>query len=267
MVDDATLSVPEGWTEVRFGRDAFGPDERAGIRASFERASALVEVIPVRYRRQDGVETVRSLTETWTGKRTDPGVPRSDVGELTAFATRLTYTPFDTNRQEIVCVAADADDALAVALWLLIAAEDAEDLHRHVTRHAGQGSPTGASPSDDHVLAATYSEAPDRCVYRATGTDDHRIELPYRYAPVLSGARRTGPGVPRFPSTVRGLAGLVSEDAWAEHGLDDLALDAPIERDGPGEYQLAADVADAVAGTDAGSYALVRLGESPESGQ
>lgn len=259
MTDDATLTLPDGWTEARFERDVYGPDDREGLRAAFRREAMVVEALPVRYRREGGTETVEALTEDWTGGRSDPSVPLTDVGPLTAFATRLTYTPFDSQRQEIVCVAAAAGDALAVALWLAAAAEDARDMHRHVNRHAGLGSPTGAALSDDDVLGACFADAPERCVYLATETSSHRIELPYRYAPLLSAARRTRAGVPRFPSTVRGLVGVVSEEAWAEHDLDSVDFDAPLQRDGPGEYHLAEGVADAVAGTDTESYALLDL--------
>lgn len=263
MAEDVLLTLTGGWTDARFERDAYGPDEVEGVRATFEREAAVVEVLPVEYRRESGVENVHALTEEWRGERNDPSVPLTDVPPTTAFATRLTYTPYDRERQEVVCLAADADDALAVSLWLAGAAEDAQDLRRHVNRHAGMGSPTGAALSDDDVLEAIYADEPESCVYRAVEADDHRIELPYRYAPVLSAARRTRVGVPRFPSTVRALVGTVSDEAWAERDLADVDFDAPIRRDGAGEYYLDEAVADAVAGTDAESYALVRLGEEP----
>ncbi len=261
MTDDATLALPDDWSEVRFERDTFGPDGREGLQVAFKRDGTIVEVLPARYHRESGTETVEALTEDWTGGRSDPSVPLTDVAPVTAFATRLTYAPFDSERQEIVCVAADAGDALAVALWLAAAAEDARDLHRHVNRHAGLGSPTGPALSDDEILAACFADDPAQCVYLATDTSEHRIELPYRYAPLLSAARRTRAGVPRFPSTVRRLVGVVSGDAWDEHDLGDVSFDAPLQRDGPGEYHLADAVADAVAGTDAESYVLVNLGD------
>lgn len=261
MAEDVLLTLTGGWTETRFERDTYGPDDREGVRATVERDAAVVEVLPVEYRRESGVENVHALTEEWRGERSDPSVPLTDVPPTTAFATRLTYTPYDRERQEVVCLAADADDALAVALWLARAAEDARDLRRHVNRHAGMGSPTGAALSDDDVLGAIFADEPTQCVYNACETEDHSIELPYRYAPLLSAARRTRMGVPRFPSTVRGLVGNVTDEAYEEYDLADVDLDVPIQRDDPGEYHLPEDVADAVAGTDAESYALVRLGE------
>ena len=263
MTEDATLSLPDGWEETRFDRGAYGPDDREGFVAAVERDAATAEVIPVRYRREDGTEVVGAIDEDWEAGRSDPSVPIPDVDPLTAFATRLTYTPYDTEREEVVCVAADAGDALAVAVWLAEAAGDARELRRHVNAHAGSGSPTGAALSDDDVLAAVFAEEPRRCVYTARETRSHEIALPYRYAPMLSAARRTDLGVPRFPSTIRELAGVVSHQAWEEHGLEGVDLAAPIERDGPGEYRLATAVADDVAGTDAESYALRRLG-APE---
>lgn len=259
MAADAALSLPEGWAETSFERDAYGPDDRDGFVAAVDRADATIEVIPVRYRRMEGTEVVTAITEEWEAGRNDPSVPPRDVEPVTAFATRLTYTPFDTERQEVVCVAIDAGDALAVAVWLADASADARELRRHVNNHAASGSPTGASLSDDDVLAATFADEPARCVFTARETRSHRVELPFRYVPLLSGARRTQPGVPRFPSTVRVLEGVVSHAAWEEHGLADVAFGAPIERTGPGEYRLTADVADAVAGTDAEAYALRRF--------
>jgi hypothetical protein len=259
MTDDARLSLPEGWEEVGFERDGFGPEDREGLVASLQREDATVEVLPVRYNREDGAETVTALTEDWEGGRRDPTVPIPDVDPTTAFATRLTYTPFDAVREEVVSVADDPGDALAVAMWLVGASADARELRRHVNNHAGSGSPTGVPLSDDDVLAAAFADEADHCVFTAKETRSHRIRLPYRYAPLLSAARRTGPGVPRFPSTVGHLEGVVSHAAWDDHSLHEVAFDAPIEREGPGEYRLDESVVDAIAGTDAESYALKHL--------
>lgn len=260
MAADANLSLPDGWAEARFERDTYGPDDRDGIVAAVERADATIEVVPVRYRRLDGSEVVTAIVEEWEAGRNDPSVPLPDVGPVTAFATRLTYTPFDTEREEVVCVAADAGDAFAVAVWLADAAADASELRHHVDNHAGSGSPTGAALSDDDVLAAVSADEPERCVFTGTATRSHHVELPFRYAPLLSGARRTNSGVPRFPSTVRCLEGAISHAAWEEHELDEVDFEAPVERDDTGVYRLADRVADAVAGTDAEAYVLRRLG-------
>ena len=260
MTDDATLSLPDDWEETRFERGAYGPEDLDGFVAAVEREAASIEVVPVRYRREDGTELVEALTEDWEAGRSDPSVPIPDVDPRTAFATRLIFTPFDTEREEVVCVGADAGDALAVGVWLAEASGDARDLRRHVNNHAGSGSPTGAALSDDDVLSAVFVDDPEQCVFTAKKTSSHRIELPFRYAPLLSAVRRTSPGVPRFPSTVRGLEGVVSHAAWDEHDLAGVDFDAPVEREGPGEYARDEAVADAVAGTDAESYALRRLG-------
>jgi hypothetical protein len=260
MTDDAILSLADGWEEAGFDRDAFGPEDREGLVATLTREDATVEALPVRYRRQDGVETVTALTEDWEGDRQDPTVPVHDVDPTTAFATRLTYTPFDTVREEVVCVAGDPGDALAVGAWLAGASADARELRRHVNNHAGSGAPTGVPLSDDDVLAAAFAEDPGRCVFTAKETRSHSVRLPFRYAPLLSAARRTGHGVPRFPSTIGGLEGVVSHAAWDEHDLHDVDFEAPIERVDAGEYRLDEAVVDAVAGTDAEAYALQRLG-------
>jgi len=260
MAEDATLSLPGVWEETGFERGQYGPDDAEGLTVTFEGPDATIEVLPVRYRRADGLETVSALDGDWEGGRSDPAVSLPDVGPLTAFATRLRFTPFDVERDSAVCVAADAGDALAVGLWLGTAAADAGELRRHVNNHAGSGAPSGVAVADDEVLAAVFADEPTRCVFSAKETRSHRIELPYRYAPLLSAARRTDPGVPRFPSTVGRLEGMVSHAAWEEHDLGDVAFDAQIERTGPGEYHLPEPVAEAVAGTDAESYALRRLG-------
>lgn len=264
MSEDATLGLPAGWEETRFDRGAFGDDDLEGFRAGLERDGASIEVLPVSYRRAAGRERVTAVTEDWEADRTDPSVPNRDVAPRTAFATRLTYTPLDTAREEVVCVGAQAGDALAVGVWLAGAADGADGLRRQVDRHAGSGSPTGAARSDDEVLGEVFAAEPGRCVFGGDAADGHVISLPFRYVPLLSGARRTGAGVPRFPSTVATLEGHVSTDAWDARDLADVQFDAAVERTGPGEYRLDEGVAAAVAGTDVSAYALRRFDATKE---
>lgn len=263
MTEDATLTPAAGWRETHFERGTYGANDREGLIAGFEREDATVETLPVRYVRRGGQEVVSAVTEEWEAGRNDPGVPRRDVPPLLAFATRLTYTPHEVEREEVLCVADDAGDALAVGLWLAGTATDATDLGRHVSLHAGSGSPTGAGPtlSDDDVLGATFADEPERCVLTGVETSSHVVTLPYRYAPLLSGARRTRAGVPRFPSTVRALEGVVSHEAWTEDELEPVDFDAPIERVEAGRYRLAPPVVGAVAGADAEAFALRRFDE------
>lgn len=263
MSEDAYLTLPEGWAEARFERESFGSDAVTGLRVTVEREDATMDVIPVRYRRAGGEETVRALGDDWRASRADPSVPFSDVAPTTAFATRLTYAPHERVRDEAICVAADAEDALAVAVWLAAASEDADDLRRHVDLHSGSGSPSPNRPvlSDDEVLAAAFADEPNRCVRTGKETRSHLVALPYRYAPLLSGIRRTRGGVVRFPPTVERLVGAVSHTAWEERDLANVDFEASVERVEPGRYRLAPDVVDAVAGADAEAFALRRLGE------
>lgn len=263
--EDAYLTLPEGWTELRFEREAFGSEGSSSLRVTAESESedAAFDVLPVRFRRESGEETVRALDGQWQASRDDPSVPFSDVSPTTAFATRLTYTPHERERDEAICVAADAEDALAVAVWLAERSPDANALRRNVDLHSGSGSPSSHTSvlSDDEVLEIAFADGPNRCVLTGTKTNSHLIAVPYRYAPLLSTIRRTSRSVVRFPSTIETLVGAVSHDAWEEQRLGDLDFGAPLERVEPGRYRLPRDVVDAVAGADAEAFALRRLGE------
>lgn len=258
--EDLTLSLPDGWTEARYESGEYGPDDRQGLEATLEQADATLEVLAVRYRRSDGSEEIEALTGDYRATRPDPA-GGGTVPTMTAFATVATFTPYERERAAVVTVAADAGDALAVAAWLAAASDDARELERNVRLHAGKRPPSRSDPAlpDDDVLAATFAAEPDRCVYAGKETRSHRIEVPYRYAPLHDGARETPRGVPRFPSTIRGLVGVVSHDAWEERSLDSVAFDAPIERVDPGRYRLDADVAAVLEPTRADRFALARL--------
>ena len=263
MSEDAYLTFPEGWTEVRFEREAFGSDGCKGLRVTAECDDARIDVLPVTYRREGGEETVQALDSAWQASRDDPSVPFSDVSPMTAFATRLTYRPHQRKRDEAICVAADAEDALAVGVWLAEHSPDAQALRRNVDLHSGSGSPSPNTSilSDDEVLDIVFADEPSRCVLSGTQTRSHLIAVPYRYAPLLSTIRRTRRSVVRFPSTIETLVGAVSHDAWEEYGLEDVDFEESVERVDPGRYRLPRDVVDAVAGADAEAFALRRLGE------
>ena len=263
MSEDAYLTFPEGWTEVRFEREAFGSDGCAGLRVTAECEDATIDVLPVTYRRESGEETVQALDSVWRASRDDPSVPFSDVSPTTAFTTRLTYTPHQRQRDEAICVAADAEDALAVAVWLAEHSPDANALRRNVDLHSGSGAPSPNTPvlSDDEVLDIVFADEPNQCVLSGKQTRSHLIAVPYRYAPLLSTIRRTRRSVVRFPSTIETLIGSVCHDAWVEYGLEDVNFEESIERVDSGRYRLPRDVVDAVAGADAEAFALRRLGE------
>ncbi len=264
VTDDeaATIELPASWTETRFERGAFGPDDRSGFEATFERADASLSVLPVRYGRSDGRERIRALTGEYRATREDLTSERS-VPATTAFAARATFAPYEREHRAVVCVAADAGDALAAAVWLAAGSDDARDLGRNVRLHAGTRPASRSDPAlaDDDVLAARFAEVPGRCLFTGTETRSHRIEVPYRYAPLLDGVGETARGVPRFPSTVRRLVGVVSHRAWTERDLDDVGFDTALERISAGRYRLDEAAVETLAGADAGRLALARLGE------
>lgn len=258
----AAVELPAAWTEAHFERGVFGPDDRSGIEATFERDAASLAVLPVRYRRSDGRERIRALTGEYRAAR-DDRTGEGSVPATTAFAVRATFAPYEREQQAVACVADDADDALAIAAWLAAASDDARELGRNVRLHAGTRPPAGSdlALADDDVLAARFAGDPDRCLFTGTETRSHRIEVPYRYAPLLDGVGETARGVPRFPSTVRRLVGVVSHAAWIERDLEDVAFDAPLERVETGRYRLNEDATAALSGASAERLALARFGD------
>lgn len=261
MSGNAHVTVPDGWSETSFERGVYGPDDRAGQTASLESDDAVIAVVPVRYRRQNGEQRIRALTADWRERRDDPAVPLGDVSPMTAFATRVTTRLRGRERQDTACVAADADDALAVAVWLARAG-DADALRRRVERHAGTGVPTSghAVIADDDVLRGFFADEPRRCLLTGTQTRSHRIEVPYRYVEVLSADRLRDHDEMRFPTTVRGLVGVVSHTAWEAFDLDDIDFGTALERVGPGRYRLDPGVVDIVTEASPEAFSLSGLG-------
>lgn len=256
---DGTLAL-EGWDERRYDRGTYGPDDRAGVEAVFERGSMTLAVRPVRYECRDGHEEVRSLTTDLDRSR-DLVTVLPDVPRRTAFATHAEYRPYSASKSAVVCVAHDADDALAAAAWLATGASDDRDLQRNVRLHRGERlGPSQAAVSDDDVLAALFAAEPDRCVLTGRPTTSHRIELPYRYFPALDGSKRTPRGVPRVPSTVHSLVGAVSHTAWEDYDLDTVEFGAPLERVDGGAWTLDSGVLRTVGDANAADFALERLG-------
>lgn len=264
MTAATDLSLPDGWTETRFERGTFGPDDRPGFAAALADDPTTVEVLPVRYRRRGGRERVRGLARDVELVRRDP-TAAGDAGPLTAFATRVAYRPVEAEREAVVCVARDAGDALAVGAWLARAAADGRALRRALAAHAGRSVGRDVVVADDEALDARLSAAPERCALTGRPTRSHPFDLPYRYFPLLSGTLTSARGVPRFPGTVAALAGVVSHGAWEDRGLHAVDLDAPVERAGPGDYRLDADVAALAADLDATALSLRRLGDEREA--
>lgn len=255
----STLSL-EGWDRRRYEHGTYGPDGRDGVDAAFERETMSLAVRPVRYECTEGRETLRGLTTDMERTRDLVGM-LPDVDVLTAFATIADYRPYSTDESAVLCVARDADDALAAAVWVAHDVTGDRDLQRNVGLHRGDRVGRSLAPvSDDDVLATLFADEPDRCVLSGRPTTSHHIRLPYRYFPVLSGTRRTPDGVPRFPSTVDSLVGAVSHTAWENEGLDEVAFDTPLERVDDSTWALDEAVLDAVADANAADFALDRLG-------
>lgn len=255
---DATLALPDEFEETRFERGRFGPDDREGFVATVERATTTLSVLPVRYERTDGSETVTALDGDFEFERAFAA--GGDVARTTAFALRVRVRPFEKRHESLACIAADAGDALAAAVWLARASDDDAAMARHLRLHAGTQPSSRARPvlSDDDVLTALFADEPTRCVLTGKQTRSHEIRVPYRYAPLLDGIRYTDAGVVRFPTIVSGLAGAVSHAAWTDRDLDDVDFGAPLERDAPGRYSLDADAAAVLSDALAERFALRR---------
>lgn len=257
----ATLALPAGWEEARYDEGAFGPDGRAGLDAAFERGAATLAVVPVRYRREGGRERVAGLTREVDMARRDLGGIDRDVDPRTAFAAHAAYELRGAHEEDVLCVAHEAGDALAVAVWLARAAADATDLQAHVRHHAGAVPGQSHVLDDDTALSVTFRTEPDTCIFTGTPTTSHRIEIPYRYAALFENAPESARGVVRFPSTVETLVGAVSHRAWTERELSRDTFRKPVERAGAGEYRLDGRAADLATEVDAEALGLRRLGE------
>lgn len=265
---DADLALPAAWTETHFERDAYGPDDRPGLAATAERDDATLSVVPVRYRREDGREEVDAVAEDLRLGRRDP-TAAGDVAERTAFATRVDYRPVGSRRSDVVCVAAAADDALAVLVWLARAAPDDRALRRALAARRGASAGRNVVVADDEALDARLVGDTDHCAATGRPTRSHRFTLPYRYFHLLDGSLRSDRGVPRVPDTVDHLAGALSHGAYEDVGVggvafDDLDFDAPVQREAPGEYRLDPAVAALAAELDATRLVLRRLGDATE---
>lgn len=260
MTDADPIALADGWRETSYDRGSYGPDDRPGVDAAFERETMTIRVLPVRYRAADGRERFRGLTDGIDESRRVPGSFVADVPERTAFAVRASYVPATRRRSGIVCVAADADDALAAAVWLTAGADDDRALQRTVDHHFGaRPSATGVRVADDDALDALFATDADRCVLTGRPTRSHRVTVPYRYLPAMANCPRTPRGVVRIPSTVRSLVGAVSHGAWAEADVGSVAFGTPIERVDAGRYRLDDGALDVLANADAERFALRRL--------
>jgi len=253
------LATAPEWTETAFDWGTYGPDEYDGLAATFEHESMTVSVVPVRYECSDGRERLRALDGDLERTRREQTAYLVDVPRRTAFATHVECRPYSSTESAVPFVAADAGDALAVAVWLTRDADTDRDLWQAVRAHRGERP--AATVSDDDALAALFAADPTNCLFTGQPTTSHRLRLPYRYVPALENGPRTSRGVVRFPSTVDSVVGAVSHTAWEEHGLADASTDTSVTRSGAGEYELHDEVLSAVADADASALSLRRLGE------
>lgn len=260
------LSLPDGWAETAFRRDAFGPDDVAGLAATLahESGDAALSIVPVRYERTDGQDHVDALTEAFEHRPggVDVHGPR-EASPRTAFALRARFTPVSREREVVYAVTGDADDALAVACLLARACPDAGALKERVEDHggAGVGPASAAVLSDDEAVDAALSDAADRCAFTGQPTSSHHLHVPLRYAVAAEGYPQSDAGVVRVPTLVDGFAAAVSHGAWTERSLGDFEPSTDVDRTAPGEYRL--PDGDRLADADAGRFSLVRLGADP----
>jgi len=112
------LATDPEWTETAFDREGYGPDEYDGLAATFERDSMTVSVVPVRYECSGGRERLRALDGDLERTRRERTAYLVDVPQRRAFATHVECRPYSSTESAVPFVAADAGDALAVAVWL-----------------------------------------------------------------------------------------------------------------------------------------------------
>jgi hypothetical protein len=256
------LSLPDGWDEAAFSRETVGPDDVAGLAATFEHegGDADLSVVPVRYERTDGRDHVEALSGSF--EHTSDGLDVHGPGEIdprTAFALRTRFTPVSREREVVYCVTDEADDALTVACHLARACPDGEGLSDRVDDHGGAGPVGAATLSDDEAVDVALADDAERCLFAGKPTASHDLRLPLRYAVATGGYPRTDAGVVRVPTLVAGFRAVVSHAAWTEQSLAEFDPTARFERDGPGEYAL--PEAERVAAARAEHLSLVRLGE------
>ena len=261
------VELPSEWTEVAFDRGTYGPDDREGIEATFESEGPTIRLLPVRYEREGLDETIEALTTDVRQTRRRITIDGPDrVSPLTAFAVHVRYRPVSTERELFYAIAADPDDALAIAVWIAARASTDDECHDLVRTHAGTYSSLEGDDvlSDEEVLGATLDDAAQRCLYRGKQTRSHRLELPLRCVPLLEGYPTSRRGMPRVPATVETGLAVVSHEAWEEHDLDGAVLDAPAERIEDGVYRLFDPSATALEAGEASRLAIRGLGE-PEA--
>lgn len=260
------LALGDGWEEVEFERDVYGPDDRSGLRVGLGRGSMRVAVEPVRYERNGHRERIQLLVDgRRTVERNSPAAVDADQSATTAYATLVQYQPGDRERETVYTVTHDAGDALAAAVWLTAATDTDWSMERNIRLHRGAATArTDVVVSDDDALRALFRGVADRCVFSGKPTRSHRIRLPYRYVGALRNRKRTGRGMLRVPSSVDALVGAVSHEAWVERELESIDWAAPIVRPEPGTYRLDTDVREAIAGLDAADFSCLWLGESLE---
>ena len=258
------VELPSEWTETAFERGTYGPDDRAGIEATFESDGPTIRVLPVRYEREGLTETIEALTTDLSQTRRRVLIDGSDrVTPRTAFGVHLQYRPVSTDRSLFYVMTADPGDALAVAFWIASTASTADECHDHVRTHAGTYSSLEGDDvlSDEEVLGARLADAPTHCLFRGKQTRSHRLNVPLRCVPLLNEYPTSKRGMPRVPATVQTGIAVVSHDAWEEHDVDDVELDAPIERLEEGAYRLCHPSTTALEAGEASQLAILGLGE------
>lgn len=232
------LTLGSEWTETDYKTGEYGPENTQGIEANFQASSndANIEILPVKYQCDQHQQRVHGLTKDVSAVSTSEEIanlPTTDP--ITTFAVCLQYRPVASPEVECYTYTASAGDALAVTCWISqfesdpMLIEDLINAHEGVHEHL----------SDDKArLNNAFGDTASRCLFEGKVTQSHEVEIPFRYGPVLEAFPETHLGVPCVPKAIDCLVGVVSHSAWEEHGLTENAFKSPVERIGPGEYEL-----------------------------
>lgn len=232
------LTLGSGWMETDYKTGEYGHDNKQGIEANFQANSkdAEIKILPVEYQCDQRQQRVRGLTEdvvtTSTGKEI-ADLPTTEP--ITAFAVCIRYRPIASPEVEYYTHTASAGDALAVACWISQFESDPTLIENLINVHNGAHE----YPSDDKDrLDNAFGGTASRCLFEGKVTQSHEVEIPFRYGPALEGFPETHLGVPCVPEAIDCLVGVVSHSAWEEYNLTENAFKSPVERIGPGEYEL-----------------------------
>lgn len=250
LVDDGLLTVPEHWDETSFEHGEYGPDGIPGIEAKFETEKHLIHLMPVEFERSGREERITGTTvDVGSTVFQDEIEERPDVGPKTAFAVYLDYSTFSSREMEFYTITLDADDALAVACWLMNV-ERAAEIEEIINIHNGTVRDSYLD-SDEEALEQLRHREPENCLLSGSPTQSHEMRVPFRYAPLLDDYPESYQEMPAVPQTIEGFEAVISHSAWTDYGLSEETFDQRIEREEEGRYVLPEVVVELIDGRPA----------------